>query len=217
MSKLFIVGVGPGSKDYLSNKAINIVKNADVTIGSWRAIDIFDDIGETIGLNVKDLHEKLQLGVDLAISGKNVCVLSTGDPGFSGVLKTIKKIAKSKEFNEENIEVIPGISSLQLAAAKCKISWDEANIMTFHGRENIEDILDSIDNGQPTIVLPSRDVKDMVWFLLDNGVNGERKVTICEKLSYPEEKILTTSLKEVINTDFSYMCIMIIYFNKYRG
>jgi len=105
---------------------------------------------------------------------------------------------------------------LQLAAAKNRIPWDTANIMTFHGRENIEDILETIDNGLPTIALPSKSVKDMARFLLDNGVDGKRKVTICEKLSYPEEKIVTTSLKEVINSDFSYMCVMIIYFGKYR-
>ena len=216
MSKLFIVGIGPGSKEYLTQKAIDTVKNVDITIGSWRAIDIFDEINEAIGLNVKDLEEKLNLAVDLVIDGKKVCVLSTGDPGFSGVLKSILRIAKNKNFNEKNIEVIPGISSLQLAAAKNKISWDEANIMTFHGRENIEDILDFVDNGQATIALPSKSVKDMAKFLLNNGVSGDRKVTICEKLSYPEEKIVTTSLKEVINSDFSYMCVMIIYFGKYR-
>nr|WP_225370830.1 precorrin-6y C5,15-methyltransferase (decarboxylating) subunit CbiE [Methanobrevibacter arboriphilus] len=142
---------------------------------------------------------------------KKVCVLSTGDPGFSGVLKTIKKIAENKNFDQNSIEVIPGISSLQLAAAKNRISWDEANIMTFHGRENISDILNVIDNGLPTIALPSKSVKDMVKFLLDNGIDENRKVTICEKLSYPEEKVITTSLKEVLDSNFSYMCVMIIY------
>ncbi|OQD58220.1 precorrin-6Y methylase [Methanobrevibacter arboriphilus JCM 13429 = DSM 1125] len=211
MSKLFIVGIGPGSKDYLTEKAKNVVKNADITIGSWRAINIFDDIGEVIGLDVKDLQEKLENAVDLAKNGKKVCVLSTGDPGFSGVLKTIKKIAENKNFDQNSIEVIPGISSLQLAAAKNRISWDEANIMTFHGRENISDILNVIDNGLPTIALPSKSVKDMVKFLLDNGIDENRKVTICEKLSYPEEKVITTSLKEVLDSNFSYMCVMIIY------
>lgn len=211
MSKLFIVGIGPGSKDYLTEKAKNVVKSADITIGSWRAINVFDDIGEVIGLDVKDLQEKLENAVDLAKNGKKVCVLSTGDPGFSGVLKTIKKIAENKNFDQNNIEVIPGISSLQLAAAKNRISWDEANIMTFHGRENISDILNVIDNGLPTIALPSKSVKDMAKFLLDNGVDENRKVTICEKLSYPEEKIITTSLKEVLDSNFSYMCVMIIY------
>ena len=214
MAKLFIVGVGPGSKEYLTQIAIETVKNADVVIGSVRAIDIFDEIGETIALNVKDLQEKLELAVDLAIQGKEVCVLSTGDPGFSGVLKTIMRIAKKIDFNEENIEVIPAVSSLQLAAARNRISWDEANIMTFHGRENIKDILEVIDNGLPTIALPSKDVKDMARFLLDNGVHEDRKVTICEKLSYAEEKIVTTSLKEVVTSNFSYMCVMIIYFGK---
>jgi cobalt-precorrin-7 (C5)-methyltransferase len=211
MSKLFIVGIGPGSKDYLTEKAKNVVESADITIGSWRAINIFDDIGEVIGLDVKDLQEKLENAVDLAKNGKKVCVLSTGDPGFSGVLKTIKKIAENKNFDQNSIEVIPGISSLQLAAAKNRISWDEANIMTFHGRENISDILNVIDNGLPTIALPSKSVKDMAKFLLDKGVDENRKVTICEKLSYPEEKIITTSLKEVLDSDFSYMCVMIIY------
>jgi len=211
MTKLFIVGIGPGSKEYLTKIAIDIVKKADVTIGSKRAIDIFDDINEAIVLNVRDLSEKLELSVDLAIAGKNVCVLSTGDPGFSGVLNPILKIANEKGFNKDNIEVIPGISSLQLAAAKNKLSWDDANIMTFHGRENIEDILKIVDNGQKTIALPSKSVKDMAKFLLANGVDPNRKVAICEKLSYEDEKIVNSTLKEVANSDFTYMCVMIIF------
>ena len=211
MSNLFIVGIGPGSKEYLTEIAINTVKRADVTIGSKRAIDIFDNINEAIVLNVKDLSEKLELSVDLAISGKDVCVLSTGDPGFSGVLNPILKIANEKGFDKSNIEVIPGISSLQLAAAKNKLSWDDDNIMTFHGRENIEDILKIIDNGKKTIALPSKSVKDMAKFLLYNGVKSNRKVAICEKLSYKDEKIVNSTLKELANSNFTYMCVMIIF------
>jgi cobalt-precorrin-7 (C5)-methyltransferase len=211
MSKLFIIGIGPGSKEYLTQKAIETVEKSEVIIGSLRAINLFEFGNETIILNVKDLQEKLEYGVDLAIEGKKVCILSTGDPGFSGVLKTIKKIIENKNFSEENIEVIPGISSLQLAAAKNKISWDEANIMTFHGRENVAKILEVIDNGLPTIALPSKNIKDMAEFLLVNGVSEERIVTICEKLSYPDERIVKTNLKEIMSSDFSYMCVMIIY------
>ncbi|MDR0900686.1 MAG: cobalt-precorrin-7 (C(5))-methyltransferase [Methanobrevibacter sp.] len=211
MSKLYIVGIGPGSKDYLTKIAIDTVENADIVIGSKRAIDIFDNIKESIILNVKDLSEKLELSVDLAIEGKNICVLSTGDPGFSGVLKPLSKIAKEKGLDLENIEVIPGISSLQLAAAKNKLSWDEANIMTFHGRENIEDILKVINNGLATIALPSKSVKDMAKFLIDNEVDPQRKVAICERLSYDDEKTIKTTLDEVSKGDFTYMCVMIIF------
>ena len=61
-----------------------------------------------------------------------------------------------KISRKKKIEVIPGISSLQLAAARNHIQWDNANVMTFHGRENIEDILKVINNGKTTIALPSK-------------------------------------------------------------
>lgn len=210
-NKIFIVGIGPGSSEYLTKRAVDVVKDADITIGSTRAIELFDDVQDKIAFNVKDLLEKIELGVDLAIDGKNVAILSTGDPGFSGVLNTVLRISDEKGFDKDDIEVVPGISSLQLAAAKTHIQWDNANVMTFHGRENIEDILEVINNGKPTIALPSRKVRDMAQFLLDNGVDGERPVTVCERLSYDDERVVNATLSQIADSEFTYMCIMIIY------
>ena len=175
-NKIYIIGIGPGSSEYLTKKAIDTVKSSDYTVGSTRAIDLFDDVNNKLAFNVKDLLDKLEKGVDLAIEGNTVSILSTGDPGFSGVLNTVLRIANDKNFPKEKIEVIPGISSLQLAAARNHIQWDNANVMTFHGRENIEDILKVINNGKTTIALPSKKVRDMAQFLLDNGVNENRQV-----------------------------------------
>lgn len=210
-NKIYIIGIGPGSSEYLTKKAVDTVKTSDYTVGSTRAIDLFDDVNNKIAFNVKDLLDKLEKGVDLAIEGNTVSILSTGDPGFSGVLNTVLRISKEKNFPKENIEVVPGISSLQLAAAKCHIQWDSANVMTFHGRENIEDILPIINNGKTTIALPSRKVKDMAQFLIDNGVDEDRKVVVCERLSYPDENIVESTLKQIAQSEFTYMCIMVIY------
>ena len=209
--KIIIIGIGPGSEEYLTLKAVDCVKNCDYTVGSTRAIDLFRDVKNTIAFNVKDLVDKLEEGVELAINDNIVSILSTGDPGFSGVLNTVLRISKEKDFPKENIEVIPGISSLQLAAAKTYIQWDNANVMTFHGRENTEDILPVINNGKITIALPSRKVKDMAQFLLDNGIEDERKVVVCERLSYPDERIVESTLKDIAQSEFTYMCIIIIY------
>lgn len=209
--KIYIVGIGPGASEYLTKKAIDTVRSSDYTVGSTRAIDLFDDVAGKIAFNVKDLLDKLEEGVQLACDGNTVSILSTGDPGFSGVLNTVLRISGEKDFPKENIEVIPGISSLQLAAAKCHIQWDNANVMTFHGRENIEDILPVINNGKVTIALPSRKVKDMAKFLLDNGVEPDRKVVVCERLSYPDEKIVESNLKDIAQSEFTYMCIIVIY------
>jgi len=210
-NKIYIIGIGPGSSEYLTKKAVDTVKTSDYTVGSTRAIDLFDDVNNKIAFNVKDLLDKLEKGVDLAIEGNTVSILSTGDPGFSGVLNTVLRIANEKNFPEEKIEVIPGISSLQLAAARNHIQWDNANVMTFHGRENIEDILKVINNGKTTIALPSKKVRDMAQFLLDNGVDEHREVVVCERLSYDDEKIVRSTLKDIANSEFTYMCIMIIY------
>lgn len=210
-NKIYIIGIGPGSSKYLTKKAVDTVKTSDYTVGSTRAIDLFDDVNNKIAFNVKDLLDKLEKGVDLAIEGNTVSILSTGDPGFSGVLNTVLRIANEKNFPEEKIEVIPGISSLQLAAARNHIQWDNANVMTFHGRENIEDILKVINNGKTTIALPSKKVRDMAQFLLDNGVDEHREVVVCERLSYDDEKIVQSTLKDIANSEFTYMCIMVIY------
>ena len=209
--KIYIIGIGPGSSEYLTKKAIDTVKMSDYTVGSTRAIELFCDVQNTIPFNVKELLDTLERGVQLAVDGNTVSILSTGDPGFSGVLNTVLRISNEKNFSKDNIEVIPGISSLQLAAAKCHIQWDNANVMTFHGRENIEDILPVINNGKITIALPSRKVKDMAQFLLDNGVEKDRKVIVCERLSYPDEKIVEASLEDIANSEFTYMCIIVIY------
>ena len=209
--KIYIIGIGPGSSEYLTKKAIDTVKASDYTVGSTRAIELFDDVQNTIAFNVKELVDTLRQGVQLAYDGNTVSILSTGDPGFSGVLNTVLRLSGEIGFPEERIEVIPGISSLQLAAARCHIQWDNANVMTFHGRENIEDILPVINNGKITIALPSRKVKDMAQFLLDNGVEANRRVTVCERLSYPDEKIVSTTLDEIANSEFTYMCIIVIY------
>lgn len=210
-NKIYIIGIGPGSSEYLTKKAVDTVKTSDYTVGSTRAIDLFDDVNNKIAFNVKDLLDKLEKGVDLAIEGNTVSILSTGDPGFSGVLNTVLRIANEKNFPEEKIEVIPGISSLQLAAARNHIQWDNANVMTFHGRENIKDILKVINNGKTTIALPSKKVRDMAQFLLDNGVDEHREVVVCERLSYDDEKIVRSTLKDIANSEFTYMCIMVIY------
>ena len=210
-NKIYIIGIGPGSSEYLTKKAVDTVKTSDYTVGSTRAIDLFDDVNNKIAFNVKDLLDKLEKGVDLAIEGNTVSILSTGDPGFSGVLNTVLRIANEKNFPEEKIEVIPGISSLQLAAARNHIQWDNANVMTFHGIENIEDILKVINNGKTTIALPSKKVRDMAQFLLDNGVDEHREVVVCERLSYDDEKIVRSTLKDIANSEFTYMCIMVIY------
>lgn len=206
MSKLYIVGIGPGSKDYLTSAALNIVELADVIFGSKRALDLFETKVEKIELDAKDMTKSFKDALGKAGNGKNVVILSTGDPGFSGILKPILKLNKDIE-----IEVIPGISSVQLCAAKLKMPWDEANIVTMHGKGISEDILDAINNEKPSIILPNFKPCELAQFLIENGIDMNKKAAVCEKLSYEDERIIEGSLEDISKMEFNYMSVIVIY------
>ena len=62
MSKIHIVGIGPGSKEYLTFKARQVVESTDILIGSKRALELFDDvINEKIEIGAGNMGEYLQL------------------------------------------------------------------------------------------------------------------------------------------------------------
>jgi cobalt-precorrin-7 (C5)-methyltransferase len=207
MSKLHIVGIGPGSIEYLTFKARNVVESADILIGSRRALELFDDVNnEKIELVAENMGEIFKLAVAKACKGSSVALLSTGDPGFSGVLKPILKLDDNLD-----IEVVPGVSSIQICAAKLKIPWDDANIITMHGKSIPNEILSMLSNGKPTIILPNKTVNELTDFLLENGIHPDRNIAVCEKLSYSDERIVETTLKEVSNKKFNYMCVLVIY------
>ena len=207
MSKLHLVGIGPGSKEYLTFKAISTVESSDILIGSKRALELFSEVdADKIELGVHNMGEMLNYAVSKACEGKNVALLSTGDPGFSGVLKPILKLAGNLEF-----DVVPGVSSVQICASKLKISWDEANIITMHGKGISDELISLINNGKTTIILPNTTVEETTKYLLDKGIDPNRKVSICENISYPDEKIINTTLKDVLSNKFGYMCVLVLY------
>jgi cobalt-precorrin-7 (C5)-methyltransferase len=207
MSKLFIVGVGPGSDEYLTFRALKIANSVEVLMGSKRALLLFQESNaEKVELDSKNIEKSFKLAIKEVEKNRSVAILSTGDPGFSGILKPILNVSGTVE-----VEVIPGISSIQLCASKLQISWDDVNLITLHGKGDSLELLELLDNGKPTMVLPNFNVKETVEFLLDNEVDSLREVAICEKLSYPDEKIVKLTLKDVLNNDFSYMCVMVIF------
>jgi cobalt-precorrin-7 (C5)-methyltransferase len=206
MSNLYLIGIGPGSDEYLTFKAKKTIESSDIIIGSKRALELFEDVNaEKRVLGASNVDEMLKLAVSKAKKGKSVALLSTGDPGFSGVLKPILKLEGNMD-----IEVIPGISSIQACAAKLSIPWDDANIITMHGKGISNDILEMINDGKRIILLPNKNVNELAVFLLENNVDPMIKFSVCEKISYSDERILKTTLKEVLNEEFSYMCVVVI-------
>jgi cobalt-precorrin-7 (C5)-methyltransferase len=61
------------------------------------------------------------------------------------------------------------------------------------------------------MVLPDFRVEKLAQFLLEKGIDPERKVAVCERLSYPDERVFKGRLEEVADLKFSYLCVMVVY------
>lgn len=205
--KINIVGIGPGDRKYLTVGALDIIENSDVLVGSKRSLEPFEYVdAEMVVLEPRDIPKTVKKAVSYMDDGFNVTILSTGDPGFSGMLKTMQKLSPKTK-----LEVTPGISSIQLASAKLQIPWDDANLITIHGgRAPTEKLLEELDENKKNIVLPNRHISELAEYLIDHGYSPEHEITICEKLSYPDEQIVQVTLGEAKQMEFGYMCIVVI-------
>ncbi|PVX25444.1 MAG: precorrin-6y C5,15-methyltransferase (decarboxylating) subunit CbiE [Candidatus Bathyarchaeum sp.] len=214
MSKLKIVGMGPGSPDYVTNIAKESVQNAEIVIGAKRALALFQNwiSGESLLLTAQNVKEGLQYGVKSAKADKNVVILSTGDPGFSGLLGSLLNIAGK----DVDVEVIPGVSSIQVCAARLRMRWDTADLLSFHADTSYEKkmkLVEALKDGKRVILLPdpkSFTPKDIARFLIDQGIRGETPVSVCENLTLENERTVTFTLDRILNQEFDVMCVMVI-------
>jgi cobalt-precorrin-7 (C5)-methyltransferase len=219
LAKLSIVGVGPGSPDYVTPAARKTVQESQVVIGAQRSLNLFQTEiqGETIILTAKNLNAALKQAVESVQKGKKVALLSTGDPGFSGLLKSIlnSKLAGSIELN-----VIPAVSSIQACAAKLCISWDEACLFSFHegnvSEEKKAELASCLKAGKNVMLLPDSRAfspKQIASYLINLKFDPEMPVCICENMTLPDEKVTASCLREIVKLDFAALCVMVIKAN----
>ncbi|SFG44443.1 precorrin-6Y C5,15-methyltransferase (decarboxylating) [Desulfotomaculum arcticum] len=208
MANITIVGVGPGSKEYLTRAAETAIDHADVLIGGHRQLEMFRSLpAEKIAITA-ELGPVLQLIRSKALNGEKVVVLSSGDPGFYGILGTINKY-----LPDLNVNVIPGISSVQVACAKIGITWDDAVLTSCHGRD-ILPLVAAVKKYNKVITLtgPKQNPTEIARALLEGGAINKSVYIACN-LSYQDEVIISTDLKKLSSlnqSDFT-NCVMVIY------
>jgi cobalt-precorrin-7 (C5)-methyltransferase len=215
LAKISIVGAGPGSPDYVTPIAKKIVQNADVVIGAERALSLFahDIKGEKLRLTAKNLTDTLSKGIELSQKGKTIAIISTGDPGFSGLLGTFSRVARGKSVE---LEVVPGISSVQVCAARLSMSWDSACLFSFHegvSAEGKQELANAVKEGYTVILLPESrgfSPSEVAKFLVDVGVDVEMPAFVCENLTLIDERIVKSTLGEISGVSFGSLCVMVI-------
>jgi len=215
VAKISIIGVGPGSPDYITPIARKKVQKAQLIIGAERALSLFkgDINGEEIKLTAKNLNKALTHAIEAAETGKSVALLSTGDPGFSGLLKTFLKASNGRNVE---IDVTPGVSSIQVCAARLQLGWDEAKLFSFHDGVNArekEELAEAIAKGENVMLLPDPKAfspSDVAKFLIGKGVAEDTSAFVCENLTLEDERVVAGTLGGIVGKSYGSLCVMVI-------
>lgn len=208
MRKVTIIGAGPGNPDLLSRAALDAIDIADVVIGAHRAlagIDVPPDVVRCELVKTADIVAAL---TDAA-SWQRAVVVMTGDVGlFSGARRLVEALSGNAQVD---VRVIPGISSASYLAARLARPWQDWRFASAHGVAC--DIVAEAERAGELFLVTSRgeDPSRLSGELVQAGF-GDARVTVAERLSYPDERITCATASEIAGQTFDDLNVMLIDF-----
>jgi len=203
--KIIVAGIGPGAKNFITPAALEKIQNAKFLVGGKRALAEFSTQNQETCAITKDLNAVINF-VREKILISEVVVMVSGDPCYYSILDLLRK-----NFQPEIIEVIPSISAMQLAFAKLALSWHNATLLSFHGRKPSDADL-KFRQGKILGMLTDNEFNSATIseILLQNGWSENSNIAICARLSYPDEKIICTTLGAAVKMEAVKNCILIV-------
>jgi len=207
MDKFNVVGIGPGSFDYVLPIALKTIKNSDVLIGGERQLEVFSGIenfSEMKHIVLKSNYIEVVEYISTNYSQQRISVLVSGDTGFYSLLKFIKRHFEPSQFN-----VVPGISSLQYLFARVGMTWQDACLTSVHGREN-EYVKGIKEMGVVGLLTDLKNSPSKIAeTLIDQGLSDLRMI-VGERLSYEDEKITEGTPEEIKAMAFESLTVVIV-------
>ncbi|MGE4375685.1 MAG: cobalt-precorrin-7 (C(5))-methyltransferase [Methanoculleus sp.] len=174
--KIIGVGCGPGM---LTAEAVRVLKDASVVYGSARAIALARDAIPP-GCEVHGITDYRSL----RSLPRDAVVLSTGDPMLAGLGPLLEG------------DVVPGISSLQVAFARLRLPLARVAVVRAHGNDHdhaVASAIEEIERGRVVFIItdPAFEVGALAALLPPTA-----RVAVCEDLGYPTERIATGTAAE---------------------
>ena len=202
-----IVGIGPGNPDLLTGEARQAIAASNILLGDKRMLSAFADSSKTVYDTIKtsaiaEVAAKADPAKDV------LAVLVSGDVGFFSLAKTI-----SGKLPDCECVRYCGISSLVYFASKLQLSWDDAKIVSMHGRD--QNLVAAVAQNKKVFSLTGGDHSPQALCkqLCEHGL-GQVLVYVGENLSYPEEKITQGTAEEISALSFPSLSVMMLLNDK---
>ncbi|MBP90396.1 MAG: cobalamin biosynthesis bifunctional protein CbiET [Planctomycetaceae bacterium] len=202
-NKVYIIGIGDDGLDSLTGPAKQIVDRAEVLVGNPRLL-------RTVG---EHPAEQVEVGSDFDLlvnsieshSDKSIVLLTSGDPLFYGTARYL-----CDRLGKDRFEVVPHVSSMQLAFARVKESWDEA-YLTNLANQSLERIVERIRTAEKVGIFTTEETPPaaVAKAMLDRQIDYFHAY-VCENLGSPDERVTQCTLSELADQEFSALNVMVL-------
>ncbi len=220
MGKVYAVGVGPGSPKYVTEIVKEILQNCDIVIGykyTLKTIENLIEGKEIYEITMKDQEESYKKILP-KLGDRTLVIPFTGDVNFSES-EVVDRLIEI--FGE--VEIIPGISSIQVAASRAKVPLDKSKIITMHVTTPIEDkkleLQKALIDGFSVILVPRPWPKQpdkhfmpseiAVYLREHNFDTAQMKVHIFEAITTENETNFVGTVKDLEGREFSDLSVMV--------
>ncbi len=190
-----VVGIGPGHPSAMTREVLTAIQEADCIIGARRMVESVSLPGQAVfhGVSPASISDVISAHPEYS----RFAVVMSGDVGFFSGTKKLLPLLSPYE-----VTVLPGLSSLVYLCAKLRTSYEDVLPVSLHGRNH--DILPDIrTHGRVFALVGGRNgMADLCTTLYEGGF-GEVKVSIGERLSYPDESITVGLAKDLMHGSYA--------------
>lgn len=203
LEKIQIVGIGDDGFEGLTNQARRFIQCADLLIGDESTLALAPGMGRTrlpIGGSLDAIVDRIA-----AAKTGPIVVLASGDPLFYGVARYL-----CDRLGKDRFEVTPHVSSMQLAFARVKESWEEA-FLTNLANHSIVDVVEQVRVAEKVGIFTTEahPPAAIARSLLDSRIDYFWAY-VCENLGSPDERVTQGELREIAAEEFAPLNVMIL-------
>lgn len=201
--KIHIIGIGDDAVGGLTGAARQVLENADVLLGDAEVLRTLAELSA----------EKIEIGGDLEgvvrqieeNARRRLVVLAQGDPLFYGTARFL-----CQRLGKERFDVVPHVSSMQLAFARVKESWDEA-YLTNLAAQTLDRVIEKVRTADKVGIFTTESASPSVVAraLVDRQIDYFTAY-VCENLGSPDERVTHGELSELVDHEFSPLNVMIL-------
>lgn len=201
---VYLVGIGMGTLRGMTREAAELLEGCSCILGAKRLIAPFEN--GSVPCQALYQPEKIREYLDGRPELKTAGVVLSGDTGFYSGAKKLEETLSAAGYE---LRRVPGISSVVYLAAALHVSWEDAALVSLHGRwQNW--IYEVVHNARTFLLLGGDCAGERIGEKLRDYGLGEVTVSVGKNLSYPDEEIFSGKASELSEEDTKGLCVCCI-------